>query len=280
MNESNPQPPRSPAVSSSALIPGAIILIMGVGFLLSNFGLLHFQVWCLWPLFLVAIGLAKLTQRTVSSTVLGLAFIGFGAAFLLQCFGVITFDAWKLWPLFLIAIGVRILMRTVEGPAAFDESRQRRGALRDSWRQQRREARDSWRQQRSEWHNSWWQHAASRPASMVADQWLHVVAVFTEERRRITNPNFVQAEAVAVFGSCQIDLRAIGIPDHAVTIEANAVFGGVEIFIPTTWDVLLKGVGIFGVYQDETIPAVAVEGRRGQLIVRGVSAFGGVTVKN
>jgi hypothetical protein len=109
---------------------------------------------------------------------------------------------------------------------------------------------------------------------------MHVVAVFHEEKRRVLSASIAHIEALAVFGAIQLDLRAMGIPDHPVSIDANAVFGGIEIFIPSTWEVVMKGTGIFGAYQDETLAPVVSEGKRGKLIVRGVSVFGGVSVKN
>jgi len=70
------------------------------------------------------------------------------------------------------------------------------------------------------------------------------------------------------------------VPGHAVTIDASTVFGAVEIYVPSTWDVILRGFGILGVYQDETLPPVTAGGERGTLIVQGVSMLGAVTVKN
>lgn len=258
---------RQTPVSAAALLPGAIVLILGVGFLLGNFGLLRFPVWNLWPLFLVVIGVAKILQGTMPGLIWGAAFTVYGGGLLLDSFVHLPFQGWRLWPVFVVAVGFQLMW------AASGRTEARRPA---PWTGDV----DAWKEslKQSIWQQS---HPPGAPAgAYVAEQWMHVAAVFHEEKRRVLSPTVAHIEALAVFGSCLLDLRAMGVPDHPVSIDANAVFGGIEIFIPSTWEVVIKGAGIFGAYQDETLAPVVSEGERGRLIVRGVSVFGGVSVKN
>lgn len=264
----NEAPMRQRPVPAAALIPGAVVLILGVGFLLGNFGLLKVPIWNLWPLFLVVIGLAKILQGTVPGLIWGAAFSVYGGGLLLDAFGHLPFEGWRLWPVFVVAVGFQLMWAAGRHP-------------------ERRRCRHWDGTNVEEWKKSLQQsigeEAHPNPAEaepFVAEQWIHVAAVFHEEKRRILSASVAHIEALAVFGSIQLDLRAMGVPDHPVSIDANAVFGGIEIFIPSTWEVVIKGAGIFGAYQDETLPPVVSEGERGRLILRGVSVFGGVSVKN
>lgn len=263
----NDVPTKPTPVSAAALIPGAIVLILGVGFLLGNFGLLRFPVWNLWPLFLVVIGVAKILQGTMPGLIWGAAFSVYGGGLLLDSFGHLPFQGWRLWPVFVVAVGFQ-LMWAASGQRGRQHAKQWKGDA-GAW------------QESSKQSIGEESHPPSVPAGpYVAEEWMHVAAVFHEEKRRVLSSSIAHVEALAVFGSCQLDLRSMGVPDHPVSIDANAVFGGIEIFIPSTWDVVIKGAGIFGAYQDETLAPVVSAAERGRLVVRGVSVFGGVSVKN
>ena len=79
-----------------------------------------------------------------------------------------------------------------------------------------------------------------------------------------------------VVKSATADLR-----HFACSGAATSIFGGGEIRIPRHWNVLVRGIGIFGGYGDETgkMPADMTKPPK-TLIVKGVAMFGGVAVKN
>jgi hypothetical protein len=59
------------------------------------------------------------------------------------------------------------------------------------------------------------------------------------------------------------------------------MFGGVEIWVPQNWTVEVVGHGIFGGYDDKTLPPRINPGDKPQhLVLTGYAMFGGVTVKN
>jgi hypothetical protein len=99
-----------------ALFWPAILITVGVLFLLRNFHLLTGDVGStllqLWPVLLIIIGLDSLIQGH------GLAgpvfLIGLGVVFLLNNFGHLPWNAWelilRLWPVLIIAIGLDILV--------------------------------------------------------------------------------------------------------------------------------------------------------------------------
>jgi predicted membrane protein len=105
--------------------------------------------------------------------------------------------------------------------------------------------------------------------------------VFGGVDRQVNSSNFRGGEVLAVFGGYKIDLRKAMIGKGPVVLAANAMFGGVELKVPESWNVALQGTGVFGGYEDKTYhPQMEGSAPRPELIVRGYAVFGGVEVKN
>jgi predicted membrane protein len=49
-----------------------------------------------------------------------------------------------------------------------------------------------------------------------------------------------------VFGGAEIDLRSAGTKREEITIKADAVFGGIELWVPAHWQTTVRGTGVFG----------------------------------
>lgn len=111
----------------------------------------------------------------------------------------------------------------------------------------------------------------------VLKQW----AVFGGVELAVTAQDFQGGELLALFGGCEIDLSKASMQGNQVIIEANAMFGGVELRVPESWDVVLHGTPVFGGYEDHTRhPKVEGAENVQRLIIRGVAMFGGVEIKN
>jgi hypothetical protein len=87
---------------------------------------------------------------------------------------------------------------------------------------------------------------------------------------------------IAVFGGIEVDLREANIsPGKEVVVDANATFGGIELRVPYSWEVVTRGMGIFGGYEDKTVPPRPTEGvTPPRLLVTGYAVFGGVSIQN
>jgi Cell wall-active antibiotics response 4TMS YvqF len=116
----------------------------------------------------------------------------------------------------------------------------------------------------------------------VADT-LREWVTFGGVKRRLDTQNFQGGEMNAVFGGIEVDLRRANIatPGREVVIDANATFGGIELRVPDTWQVVTRGMGIFGGYEDKTVPPRPAEGvTPPRLLVTGYAIFGGVSIEN
>jgi predicted membrane protein len=251
------------------VIIGTAILLVGVLFLLENFGLVHVRdIWAYWPVLMIAWGIAGLTGAGHSSgRVWGGVIAVVGALLLLSNLHIITQNVWRIvWPLLLIIAGLRMLYRNArrrrrrdddnfppaDGPVAAPGGSASQGgtAPRDGT-----------------------QGAGPMPGYL--DEW----AIFSGSRRRVDSQDFKGGEAFAMFGGVEVDLRSATIAQDEVVIDASALFGGVDIQVPENWNVAVEGHGVFGGYEDKTVHAMP-EGSRPRVVITGSAVFGGVVVKN
>jgi hypothetical protein len=105
------------------------------------------------------------------------------------------------------------------------------------------------------------------------------VVMFGGAKIKERSEHLTHSAVSAIFGGATLDLREAHIDDRA-TIDALALFGGVDVLVPRGWHVSLGGLPIFGGYEDKTegnggLPADAPE-----LDVHATAIFGGVNVKN
>jgi len=86
--------------------------------------------------------------------------------------------------------------------------------------------------------------------------------------------------AFAMFGGVELDLREAQLAAGEVTINAVAIFGGVDIIAPLDVQVVCDGVGIMGGF-DQTGDHASTPPPAGAPVVRvkGVAFMGGVSVK-
>lgn len=231
------------------MVVGIIVLALGMMFLLRNFGIIpHLSPWSFWPAILIVVGVVNiLNARSTLSMFSGAIVAGLGALFLANNLGYLPWYHWSLlWPVLLIAVGLLLLLNGFGGQGHW------RGV-----------------------------HAFVDDRSESSHDVLREIAIFGGVKRRVQTQDFQGGEATAIFGGVEIDLRRASTARDEIEIVANAMFGGVEIAVPDTWDVAVRGAGILGGYDDKTYPLPASEvGRRPRVTIRGSAMFGGVVVKN
>lgn len=110
----------------------------------------------------------------------------------------------------------------------------------------------------------------------VHDSDLDVAAVFAGRRVVSMARPFHGGRATAMFGGVDLDLSGATIDDDAI-LDLVAVFGGVDVTVPTGWRVLVDGPAIFGGH-DNHAPA-PMDPDAPTLHVRATAVFGGVDVK-
>jgi hypothetical protein len=105
--------------------------------------------------------------------------------------------------------------------------------------------------------------------------------IFSGGKRVIHDQNFAGAQYDAVFGGYEIDMRKAEIAGEEAELVLNAVFGGIEVKIPESWSVVMKGAGVFGAFQDSTRqPDPRIFPNPKRLVLKGGAVFGGIEIKN
>lgn len=262
--------------ASGSLIGGIILAGIGVLLLLQNLNIPGFEdLERYWPVILIVVGVVHAARSWgMGGRIWGGIVFAVGMVFLLSNFGIIRGDIWRfLWPAVLIMIGLGMLAKAIDrnvggpyggtGPASAAAAKAMGDRIRDKIV--------------NDIHSGWQQSSGSSTSADQINEW----AVFGGTRRRVESKDFQGGEAFSMFGGVYVDLRNAASTRDEVYIEANSIFGGVEIRVPETWTVTVKGAGIFGGYEDKTLDAqVAPSAKQTHLIVNGVAIFGGVTVRN
>ncbi|MBZ5676692.1 MAG: cell wall-active antibiotics response protein [Acidobacteriia bacterium] len=259
-----------PNANMGGMIIGLCVVAVGVLFLLRNVGILYFDdIWQYWPAVLIVIGISKLANtHSASQVTSGLILGGIGTVFLLRNLGYIYGNIWQyLWPGILIAVGLSILVKHLEGrgqdwspgpPAAGTPPPGAPPGPANPF-----------------------PTASAFTASSSRSNYLHIENVFSGTRQKLDTQDFLGGKVTTVFGGAEIDLRAVGTKLDEVSIKAEAIFGGIELWVPAHWQTIVRGSAVFGGFEDKTFPAApGASGKAPRLVVTGAAVFGGVVVKN
>ncbi len=258
------------------VVGGVVLAGIGALLLLQNLGIPYFDdLERYWPVILIVVGGAQAARSMgMGGRVWGAVVAFAGILFLLNNFDVIHGNLWRfVWPGIMIMIGLGMLARS------FDRYNSRgstpTGATVDAARNMAEDIRS---RIISNLGGSGASGAARGPISAnYMSEW----AIFSGVRRRIDTQDFQGGEAFAMFGGVEVDMRRAASTKQEILIEVNAIFGGVEIRLPETWSVTVRGSGIFGGYEDKTMDTrVAPDGKQPHVVVNGFAMFGGVTIQN
>jgi hypothetical protein len=91
--------------------------------------------------------------------------------------------------------------------------------------------------------------------------------------------HFTHANVSAVFGGATLDLREAHI-DKEASVDAFAMFGGVDVLVPRGWRVSMEGTPILGGCEDKTGGDGELAADAPTLRVHATAILGGVGVKN
>ncbi len=120
-------------------------------------------------------------------------------------------------------------------------------------------------------------HPRKNDRSEVGGDDLNISQVFSGSARKVESQNFRGGKADVVFGSAEIDLRAAKLAGGQATLVLSVVFGGIEVYVPRDWQVVLEGTPVLGSIDSHkkaaTVPATQT------LTVKGSAVFGSIEVK-
>ena len=236
------------------IVPGLILVGIGALFLLDNMHIIHAVSWfAYWPVILVAIGLVQLVDAShTGGRIAGAVLMGLGGLFLADNLGYLTFRVEDLWPLILIGVGLMMLWN------------------RSHW---------GWRQvqgRRRNWVYGKWCDSAPDVDNLG---FVREANIFGGSKRVVTSQDFVGGHVSAIFGGGVMDLTGAAIAGDSASLHVAVIFGGITVKVPATWNVEMRGAGIFGGLSDRSIHPPASAGAK-RLVIKGAAIFGGVDVRN
>ncbi len=101
-------------------------------------------------------------------------------------------------------------------------------------------------------------------------------ATFSGQNIKVLKELFTGADLTAVFGAVECDLRD-AIIDRDVVINASAIFGGIDIFVPADVKVKIKSTSIFGGIENKA--STEQEEKTHTIYINGTALFGGIEIK-
>jgi predicted membrane protein len=242
--------------SSSRLWSGLILLVIGLVFFLRNFGI-DIPDWVLsWHTLLIAIGLFIGFKRNFRGGA-WLIFVLVGAYFTIEDMGDFDFSRYY-FALIFIALGLYLILKP-------KSSSIERWKLKNSVE--------------GSPENPLTVDPAAEATVIDQNDIIDSVNVFGGANQKVFSKNLRGGDVVAIFGGCELNLSHSDFQD-TITLEVVAIFGGIKIIVPPTWEIKSEVAAIFGGIDDKRAVAPFGDGPRKILVIKGLALFGGVDIKN
>lgn len=110
---------------------------------------------------------------------------------------------------------------------------------------------------------------------------IDVVAIFGGNEKKIASDNFKGGNITTICGGAKLDFEAAKLSKGKNVIDLFTVCGGVEMYVPNDWNVEIKGLPLFGGFEDSRrkVPSETTASDK-TLTIKGLVIFGGLHIKN
>ena len=240
----------------SGVLVALLLIAAGALLICFNTGLLS-PVWkgfffC-WPMLLFVIGAVCLCNLQL---IAGFISLVAGIFFLLEKASVIyprdiqvEHIMSNFWPTVFIVAGIVIILTFIIRPRRFCK-----------------------RQPKGNWNDN---YVASETENK--DGKINYRFIFSGTEQVILDPVFKGGTIDVTFGGMDLDLRRTTLAEGSTTLYVNAVFGGVEIKAPDTWNIEIISKSFAGGVNDERLKYMDVD-RSKKLVIYAKCSFGGITI--
>ena len=228
------------------IVIGIFVLTAGILLLGFNAKLLdpaYKHVIFSWPVLLIALGIANFFERTSFWT--GVILTSIGTFFLIPLLFVFDFNFVHLfWPVLLIIFGiVMILKRT--------------------------------------FFRSFFHHRQRNVTSKTEDGYIEQNNIFSGSHQIIQPCEFKGGKISNVFGGSKIDLSRTTLAPGENVLEISCVFGGVELIVPSHWNIQNQVSSVLGAFNDKRYASNSKPQEIDRkLIIKGSTVFGGGEIKS
>lgn len=200
-----------------------------------------FRIIISWQMLLMVIGLSSLFKRQY---IAGAVMIGIGAFFMLPL--VSRWGHW--WPLIFVWVGILILFRRNFNRSFAYGSR-------------------------PDDPECTYDEHLSEDGFLVSEN------TFGAVQQIVLDPVFRGGVLKCTFGSTVLDLRRTSLEKSETYVDVECTFGGIEIYLPSNWNVQTQLQCVFGGNDDKRYHATLTDTDH-VLVLRGKVTFGGIELKN
>ena len=231
--------------SNSKILAGVLIIFFGVMFLINRMGV-NVPRWIFsWELILISIGFVSLYKHNFKHFA-GYVMITIGAVFLVNDFNPHFFNTRLLLPVIIIAFGVLMISK-----ATNIFGRNKKVSFLDD-----------------------------DAVDFEEGDYIEGSTIFGSVKKNVVSKNFQGASFTTIFGGTELNLTKADI-QGPVVIDSTVVFGGLKIFIPATWNVIIESNAMFGGVEDkrQLMNDESIDPKK-TITLTGNCVFGGVEVQN
>lgn len=248
---------------------GVFFILIGIMFFLEQVAYITFDlfdfigIW--WPIIFIAWGVNEISKKR-SNFLLPIFGILSGGLLIADNMEMLAWGFWgSLWPIVFILIGLHFIfgknskfsLNPTQNKANSD------GNCNDT---------------------AYSHNFVHNNSNVYSPDNLDVNVFFSGSSNQITSNSFRGGDVNVIFGGSELDFRSADLADEVVNIEVNAIFGGVEIYIPYNWQVEVYGTPVFGGVSNKTRydgkynPNNIIKPRT--LKINYTVIFGGIEIKN
>jgi predicted membrane protein len=131
------------------------------------------------------------------------------------------------------------------------------------------------RRQTKRWRLADGTSGASSSSSVDAD------VVLGSREETMDSQEFEGGDIRCVMGGFNLDLRDARIRGDEAVLRVRAVMGGIELYVPDDWQIVVKGNPMLGAFENKTRQRQAsTTGDAPRLVIEGSVVMGGVEIKN
>lgn len=250
------------------MVIGLVVVVAGILFLLENIGFgweLGIDFGTYWPALLIIMGLGQIaiTGRFSGDTppgfmpmLPGAIMFLLGVYFLLRNLGIIHFSLGDLWPVAVILVGLFIIRGSFGHSRVMSPDGKCHSTVHATWQKG---------------------HGKHGKMNGLSGDHLDLSTVFGGGEYTVSSKRFKGGKIDVVFGGIEVDLRDAEIEDDSVVVVASAVFGSVEMRVPSRWEVVVQGTPVLASIENKTVTPGEVSKR---LVVKASVVFGSIEVRN
>ncbi len=125
------------------------------------------------------------------------------------------------------------------------------------------------------------QQAPPMSSTINTESNLNIDVTFGGKKEVVTSKDFKGGSVAVTFAGCEINLTQADFTEPSAIIDCRVSFGGVEIIVPSHWDIQNEISPSFGSVEDvRTIQTGPNNETKKLLILRGSCSFGSIEIKS